>query len=108
MIRDHHCVLPEALRQTLDVDMSSTQQYMPRGAPAPVVTVPTSNEIVPYTPSTPSPQPVLSNRKRPASALIPDLRQQPPPQSGASPLTTAVTLNRNDSQTSILTLTKVN
>ncbi|CAG9538888.1 unnamed protein product [Cercopithifilaria johnstoni] len=107
VIREHHCVLPEALRQTLDVDMSSTQQYMPRGAPAPVVTVPTSTEIVTYTASTPSPQPVLSSRKRPASAMIPDLRQPPPPpQPGASPLTTAVTLNRNDNQTNILTLTK--
>ncbi|EJW87759.1 BZIP transcription factor family protein [Wuchereria bancrofti] len=105
VIRDHHCVLPEALRQTLDVDMSSTQQYMPRGAPAPVVTVPTSTEIVPYTPSAPSPQPVLSNRKRPASAMIPDLRQ-PPPQPGVSPLTTTVTLNRNDNHTNILTMTK--
>ncbi|VIO99531.1 bZIP transcription factor family protein [Brugia malayi] len=105
VIRDHHCVLPEALRQTLDVDMSSTQQYMPRGAPAPVVTVPTSTEIVPYTSSAPSPQPVLSNRKRPASAMIPDLRQ-PPPQPGVSPLTTTVTLNRNDNHNNILTMTK--
>ncbi|KAM3716320.1 Transcription factor [Dirofilaria immitis] len=105
VIRDHHCVLPEALRQTLDVDMSSTQQYMPRGAPAPVVTVPTSTEIVSYTSSAPSPQPALSSRKRPASAMIPDLRQ-PAPQPCASPLTSNVTLNRNDNQTNILTLTK--
>ncbi|VDN08329.1 unnamed protein product [Thelazia callipaeda] len=75
VIRDHHCILPEALRQTLDVDMSSTQQYMPRGAQSSVTNVPTSTDMEVYATSAPSPQPMLSNRKRAAAEMIPNLRQ---------------------------------
>lgn len=74
VIREHHCLLPESLRQTLDVDMSSAQQYMPRAAT--VVTT----EVGQYPPSAPSPQSLI-NRKRPASEMIPELRQTQQPSS---------------------------
>uniref|UniRef100_A0A183EPC7 SHAN3 n=1 Tax=Gongylonema pulchrum TaxID=637853 RepID=A0A183EPC7_9BILA len=89
--------LPESLRQTLDVDMSSTQQYAPRGAPT-SVSVPTT-EIGPYPqPPLPSPQ-AMVRRKRPASEMIPELRH--PPQSCAPPATLSTGCQAN-----IITLAK--
>ncbi|KHN73414.1 Transforming protein v-Fos/v-Fox [Toxocara canis] len=94
VVREHQCVLPESLRQSLDVDMSSTQQYMPRGGAG--VMVPA--EMAPFSHTDqPSSQTILG-RKRPASELIPELRQPPQPaaisnSSGPLPLSTAAQPN---------------
>ncbi|VDM24046.1 unnamed protein product [Toxocara canis] len=94
VVREHQCVLPESLRQSLDVDMSSTQQYMPRGG----VGVMVPAEMAPFSHTDqPSSQTVLG-RKRQASELIPELRQPPQPvaissSSGPLPLSTAAQPN---------------
>uniref|UniRef100_A0A914S663 Uncharacterized protein n=1 Tax=Parascaris equorum TaxID=6256 RepID=A0A914S663_PAREQ len=57
--------------------MSSTQQYMPRGGTN--IMLPT--EVAPFTHTEQSSAQTLLGRKRPASELIPELRQPPQPTS---------------------------
>lgn len=70
VIHEHQCVLPETLRQSLDVDMSSTHQYMPRNNTTSSVDMNGGQFNANTTQSS------LINHKRPASEMIPDLRGQ--------------------------------
>uniref|UniRef100_A0A915AS17 F-box domain-containing protein n=1 Tax=Parascaris univalens TaxID=6257 RepID=A0A915AS17_PARUN len=96
VVREHQCVLPESLRQSLDVDMSSTQQYMPRGGTN--IMLPT--EVAPFTHTEQSSAQTLLGRKRPASELIPELRQ--PPQPTSMPNNSSTLSLTSTAQTNIL------